>query len=145
MPEGRIPWKESNLALIGSELDHKIKQAAAQGEPQWENSGLGESAGVRVWRVEDFRVVPWPEEKHGQFHQGDSYVVVNSYKKNANTEALAHDVHIWIGKESSQDEYGTAAYKMVEADDYLSGAAVQHREVQGHESPVSLLYRCACV
>lgn len=134
MPE-RVPWKESNLALIGSDLDHKIKQAAAEGEPQWD--GVGQDVALRVWRIEQFRIVPWPERQYGRFHKGDSYVVLNSYKKNDDTDALAHDVHIWIGKESSQDEYGTAAYKMVEADDYLSGAAVQHREVQGHEGPVS--------
>lgn len=41
-----------------------------------------------------------------------------------------------IGSESSQDEYGTAAYKMVESDDYVGGAAIQHREVQGNEGEV---------
>ena len=36
--------------------------------------------------------------------------------------------------------YGTAAYKMVECDDVLGGAAVQHRETQGHESATFLGY-----
>jgi gelsolin len=128
MSEGRVPWKESNLALIGSDLDHKIKAAAAEGEPQWQ--GLGEDAGLYVWRIEQFRVVPWADV--GKFHIGDSYVVLNSYKVE---DALKHDIHIWIGSESSQDEYGTAAYKMVECDEFLGGAAIQHRETQGHESP----------
>ena len=38
----------------------------------------------------------------------------------------------------SKDEYGTAAYKTVELDTYLDDAAVQHREVQGHESQMFL-------
>ena len=134
--EGRVPWKESNLALIGSDLDHKIKAAAAEGEPQWE--GLGESAALKVWRIEQFRVVPWPAEKYGKFHTGDSYVVLNSYE--VGDASLKHDLHIWIGRESSQDEYGTAAYKMIEADESLGGAAIQHREVQGHESALFSSY-----
>ena len=35
-----------------------------------------------------------------------------------------------------KDEYGTAAYKTVELDTYLDDKAVQHREVQGSESPL---------
>lgn len=49
-------------------------------------------------------------------------------------------IAVWIGKESSQDEYGTAAYKMVECDEKLGGAAVQHRDVQGRESPLFQSY-----
>lgn len=136
--EGKVPWKESNLALIGSDLDHKIKEAAAGEEPAWSTAGVGESEGKNVWRIEQFKVAPWPEEKYGEFHKGDSYIVLNSYKRD-DSDALLHDLHIWIGSESSQDEYGTAAYKMVECDEFLGGKAVQHREVQGHESPVRFL------
>ena len=84
-------------------------------------------------------MVPWPEANYGSFHTGDSYVILNSYQKEG-SDAILHDVHIWIGNESSQDEYGTAAYKMVELDEKLGGAAIQHREVQGHESPLFQSY-----
>jgi gelsolin len=129
----RIPWKDSNLSLIGSDLDHKIKEAAADDETQWE--GIGEAPGLKVWRIEDFKVVPW--DKLGKFYTGDSYVVLNTYQRN---NKLLHDIHIWIGSESSQDEYGTAAYKMVECDEVLGGGAIQHRETQGHESSLFQSY-----
>jgi hypothetical protein len=39
-----------------------------------------------------------------------------------------------------QDEAGTAVYKTIELDTYLKDVPVQHREVQGHESPLFLSY-----
>jgi gelsolin len=96
-----LTYKQRTFPL--QQLDHKIKAAAAAGEPQWD--GIGESVALKVWRIEQFRVVPWETSKYGSFHTGDSYVVLNSYKKNDETDALAHDIHIWIGKESSQGMY----------------------------------------
>ena len=40
----------------------------------------------------------------------------------------------------NQDEYGTAAFKTVELDTFLDDKAVQHREVQGHESELFQTY-----
>ena len=51
-----------------------------------------------------------------------------------------YDAHFWIGKQSSQDEYATAAYKTVELDTYLKDAAIQYREVEGAESAKFLGY-----
>ncbi|XP_055486658.1 villin-1-like [Leucoraja erinacea] len=45
-----------------------------------------------------------------------------------------HDIHFWIGKDSSQDEQGSAAIYSTQMDDHLGGVAVQHREAQGYES-----------
>uniref|UniRef100_A0A670IUY4 Villin like n=1 Tax=Podarcis muralis TaxID=64176 RepID=A0A670IUY4_PODMU len=47
---------------------------------------------------------------------------------------FATDLHYWIGRDSSQDEQGAAAFYVTQMDDLLGGNPVQHREVQGHES-----------
>ena len=60
-------------------------------------------------------------------------LTLTRYKEEGSDELLM-DVHFWIGKHSTQDEYGTAAYKTVELDTLLDDKPVQHREVMGHES-----------
>lgn len=49
----------------------------------------------------------------GTFFSGDSYIVLNTYKKK-DSDKLLFDVHFWLGRYTSQDEAGTAAYKTVE-------------------------------
>jgi len=128
----KYDWKDSNLALFGSDTEKSVKKESAQGEPAWE--GVGQEEGLKIWRIVKFEVTEWPKEDYGSFYTGDSYIILNTYKPDPNNEELAYDVHFWIGKSSTQDEYGSAAYKTVELDTFLDDAAVQHREVQGHES-----------
>ena len=133
-------WQDTNMSLFGSDIEKKCKEAAADSEPQWDGAGV--KPGLQIWRIEQFRVKPWPKSKYGRFHVGDSYIILNTYVKEpeVNPDKLAWDVHFWIGSESTQDEYGTAAYKTVELDDSLRGAAIQHREVQEAESQLFLGY-----
>lgn len=131
-------WKDSNLALFGSDLDKKVKKDSAKTERAWQ--GAGESAGLKIWRIVKFEVKDWPKADYGKFYAGDSYIILNTYKPDPGSNELAYDVHFWIGSHSSQDEYGTAAYKTVELDTFLDDKPVQHREVQGHESDLFLTY-----
>lgn len=127
--------KDSNVELIGSDIDHQVKYNSAASEPAWHADGISTAAGLHIWRIEQFEVVPWPKEKYGQFLDGDSFIVLHSYKigEKEGNEKLGHDIFFWLGAHTSQDEAGTAAYKTVELDEFLGGAATQHREVQ--ESP----------
>jgi len=129
--------EDSNIANIGSDLDKKIRQAAAQTEPAWLNAG--KEIGLQIWRIEKFTVQHVPKDTYGTFYSGDSYIVLNTYKKK-DAPKILWDVHFWLGKFTTQDEAGTAAYKTVELDDLLGGDPVQHREVQGHESDLFLSY-----
>ncbi|KAK7496121.1 hypothetical protein BaRGS_00012531, partial [Batillaria attramentaria] len=133
----KYDWKDSNLALFGSDTEKEVKKESAEQEPAWQ--GAGQEPGLKVWRIENFEVKDWPEDDYGEFFNGDSYIILNTYK-DEETEELNYDVHFWIGKNSSQDEYGTAAYKTVELDTLLDDKPVQHREVQGHESKLFKSY-----
>lgn len=118
---------------MGTPLEKAIREATAGHEDAWKKL-KPKKVGVQVWRIEKFLVVPWPQKKYGKFYNGDSYIVLNTYISKGGKGAIAWDVHFWIGSESTQDEYGTAAYKTVELDDYLGGAATQYRETEGNES-----------
>jgi len=128
---------ESNIANLGSDLEKKVKLEAAQHEEAWKS--IGKEPGLEIWRIEKFKVVPIPKNTYGQFHSGDSYIVLHTYKR-PNADKLNFDVHFWLGAVTTQDEAGTAAYKTVELDDYLAGAPIQYRETQGYESDRFLSY-----
>ncbi|XP_069141091.1 gelsolin-like protein 2 isoform X2 [Argopecten irradians] len=130
-------WKDSNMALFGSDTEKKVKKESAQTEPAWE--GAGQQVGIKIWRIVKFKVTDWPKEDYGKFYNGDSYILLNTYKEDDSDELL-YDVHFWIGAKSSQDEYGTAAYKTVELDTFLDDKPVQHREVQSRESDLFKSY-----
>ena len=129
--------EDSNIANIGSDLDKKIRQAAAGTEKAWSNAG--KELGLQIWRIEKFTVQHVPKDTYGTFYSGDSYILLHTYRKKDAPKYL-WDVHFWLGKFTTQDEAGTAAYKTVELDDLLNGDPVQHREVQGHESDLFLSY-----
>lgn len=128
--------KDSNVELIGSDIDHKVKYSSAASEPAWNNGKIGREPGLFVWRIENFEVIPLPKDKYGTFYDGDSYIVLYSYKvgKDGDEQKLGHEIFFWLGGKTSQDEAGTAAYKTVELDEFLHGVAVQHREVQAEMS-----------
>jgi len=129
---------DSNIANLGTDLEKKVKAEAAGHEKAWD--GIGQAPGLEIWRIQQFKVVPVPKQTYGQFHTGDSYIVLNTYKPRPDSEKLAYDVHFWLGAYTTQDEAGTAAYKTVELDDRLGGLPVQYREVQGYESSRFLSY-----
>ncbi|KAH9637563.1 hypothetical protein HF086_014203 [Spodoptera exigua] len=80
-------------------------RSKARVHPAFANAGR--VAGVEVWRIQ-----------------------TTADKRNN----LSWNIYYWIGSESSQDESGAAAILTVGLDDKFNGAAIQHREVLGHES-----------
>jgi len=129
---------DTNMENYGSKEHRDLRQNAAQKEKAWQ--GAGKAPGLQIWRIEKFQVKKWPKKQYGQFHAGDSYIILDTIKQDA---GLAYNVYFWLGAQTSQDEAGTAAYKTVELDDLLGDAPVQYREVQGNESTGFLqLFKC---
>ena len=122
--------KNTNLEKPSEKPTSEPKETIGP-DPAW--VGCGERVGLEIWRINNFKVEHWPKADYGQFYDGDSYIILNTYNPPGKTD-LCYDVHFWIGTHSTQDEYGTAAYKTVELDGYLEDKPIQHREVQGHES-----------
>ncbi|KAF1585309.1 Villin-1, partial [Eudyptes moseleyi] len=87
--------------------------------------------GLQIWRIENMELVPVPTKSYGNFYEGDCYVLLLTRKTGS---SFSYNIHYWLGKESSQDEQGAAAIYTTQMDDHLGTVAVQHREVQGHES-----------
>ncbi|WJX83787.1 Villin-2 [Trifolium repens] len=105
--------------------------------------GVGQKVGTEIWRIENFQPVPLPKSDYGKFYMGDSYIILQTTQGKGGS--YLYDIHFWIGKDTSQDEAGTAAIKTIELDASLGGRAVQHREIQGHESDKFLSYFKPCI
>ncbi|WOG96873.1 hypothetical protein DCAR_0416211 [Daucus carota subsp. sativus] len=105
--------------------------------------GAGQKDGLEIWRIENFKPVLLSESSHGKFFTGDSYIILKTTA--LKSRALHHDIHFWLGRDTSQDEAGTAAIKTVELDAVLKGRAVQYREVQGRETEKFLSYFKPCI
>uniref|UniRef100_A0AAY4EFP0 Macrophage-capping protein n=2 Tax=Denticeps clupeoides TaxID=299321 RepID=A0AAY4EFP0_9TELE len=85
--------------------------------------------GLRAWRVEKMKAVLLDPAQLGVFFNGDSYLVLN------NRGEEGADLHMWIGEKSSWDEQGACAMLATQLDHFLGGDPVQHRQVQGYETP----------
>jgi len=143
----------TNMCLVGSNADREAREAAAKTEPQW--LGIGQKDVLTIWQIDGPNVKSWPRYKYSQFCTQDCYLVLRSRKirskinnsdqvlmvnNNPLRNSLKHDLHLWVGKESSGVIQGIAAYKMVEANTSLERKAIQHREEQGKESKLFLSY-----
>jgi gelsolin len=134
--EEKAKWEDSNVAGIGGKENRDLRKAAAETEVAWKDAGKAE--GLQIWRIEKFHVKAWPKGDYGQFFRGDSYIILQTYKKDPAAEKLCYNLFFWLGRDSTQDEQGTAAYKTVELDDLLGDVPVQCREVDGAESAAFL-------
>ena len=128
MAEG-IAFEDTNMALFGTDIEKNLKHNNALNEPEWHK--IPKEPCLKIWRIEKFAVVPWPEKMYGTFYNGDSFIVLHIAKIN---DSLDYTAFMWVGKQSTKDETGTAAYKIVELDDFFRGGVDLCYEAQDNES-----------
>lgn len=121
---------QGNIARV-QKKDVDLSKLTNKGKPEREKAVDDGSGKLEVWRVEDFKKVPVEASKHGQFYQGDSYVLLYTYLDKQKKEAYI--IYFWQGLDSTQDEKGASALLAKELDDQYGGAPVQVRVVQNKE------------
>ena len=90
----KYDWKDSNMALFGSDTEKKVKKESAETEPAWK--GAGQAVGMQIWRIVKFKVTHWPKEDYGKFYDGDSYIILNTYKKPESEVSAAERVVVVV-------------------------------------------------
>ena len=70
MAATQASFANSNIALLGSDIEHRVREQAAGTEPAWQHAGKRQ--GLEIWRIENFKVVPWLTSHH-ELYDGDSY------------------------------------------------------------------------
>ena len=83
---------------------YEIPGAPTKSYPQWILDVKPANVGVLIWRIENFQVVPWPKDQYGKFFNGDTYIVLNIYRRHGSYGSVIKDLHFWIGSKSSADE-----------------------------------------
>ncbi len=127
----QLAFEDTNMFNFGTDLELKVKKAASQHEAEWHTIS-GDTPGIATWRIENFSLARWPENLSGSFYDGDSYIVLIT-SKIASGE-ISREAHMWIGKDTTADESGTAAYKIVELDDFFSRKVTLVWNSQGNET-----------
>ncbi|PIK49805.1 putative gelsolin-like protein 2 [Apostichopus japonicus] len=129
----KYDWKDSNLALFGSDTEKSVKKESAQHELAWKNAG----------RRSEFK---YGVSKNSRLFIGPGKITVNSTTGILISSSI-HTKRKTVTARNSYtmftfglDEYGTAAYKTVELDHYLDDKPIQHREVMKHESELFKTY-----
>jgi len=125
---------------LGARFDAEAKQISEASQPKIDNLavlanrksqgfGLPHEGNIEIWRIENFRRVPYPKEKYAHFYAGDSYIIQFTYLIGG---APAHMLYFWQGEDSTADERGASAFLTVSVSDELGGVP-QVRVVQGKE------------
>uniref|UniRef100_A0AC11CQN5 Villin like n=4 Tax=Ovis aries TaxID=9940 RepID=A0AC11CQN5_SHEEP len=112
----------------------KAEALASRMDPRWGLPNTESHRDLHIWIIENLQMVPVPEPAYGNFFEKHCYVVLHVPQRLKATPGAPKDLHYWIGKMAGAGAEGAPGSLLQQLNEALGGAAVQHREVQGHES-----------
>lgn len=89
-----FPYREVPFSKAKTSQTESLSDNMAAHHPEFERAG--QKHGLQVWRVENFDLVPVPENLHGGFYTGDAYLILNTIKQRSGN--LQYDLHFWLGE-----------------------------------------------
>eukprot|EP00249_Psilotum_nudum_P017143 c26180_g2_i1 orf=638-3619(+) len=104
--------------------------------------GVGHKVETEIWRLENSHPVAVLGSEKGKFFSGETYIILQTTVLKSG--AFCHNVHYWLGKDTSEDIAIVAAFKAVELDAALGSCTAQYREVEGYETDMFLSYFKPC-
>ena len=93
---------------------------------------VGQFPGLSIWEIENFYPNQLEESAHGQFYEGDCYIVLNTFTDDAG--ALDWKIFFWIGDKATLDKRTCSAIHSVNLRNYLGANGRTIREEQCDES-----------
>ncbi|CAM4856581.1 unnamed protein product [Rotaria socialis] len=125
-------YSKGNIAkIVSSQFDintmHLHPELAAA--TQMPDNGSGKK---EIYRIDQFKMIPYAESMHGTFFSGDSFVIQYTYSDQQRSNTL---IYFWLGHFSSIDEQAAAAIGAVELDKKINGTGTIIRVVQDKEPP----------
>uniref|UniRef100_A0AAZ1WV68 Gelsolin n=1 Tax=Oreochromis aureus TaxID=47969 RepID=A0AAZ1WV68_OREAU len=128
-------WRDPSDTVVRPKLTPVIGHVPFDASTLHQSEGMAAQYGMvdcgdgekRIWRVEGSEKVPVDSASYGQFHGGDSYIILYRYQ---HSDRSGQIIYMW---ERSLPEVAASVFLAVEVDDELEGSAVQVRVIQGKE------------
>ncbi|KAL3975171.1 hypothetical protein ACER0C_021057 [Sarotherodon galilaeus] len=125
----------TKLCLVRPKLTPVIGEVPFDASTLHQSEGMAAQYGMVDYgdgekRGEGSEKVPVDSASYGQFHGGDSYIILYRYQ---HSDRSGQILYMWQGAESTQDKVAASVFLAVEVDDELEGSAVQVRVIQGKE------------
>jgi len=134
---GRVAKMRKSEVDIGSLKEKRAVQRHASMIQAHETEKQGGE--LKIFRIENMAKVELDPSMHGQFYDGDCYIVCHTWKEGSGVGREHCVIYIWQGPESSIDERGASAIMTVQIDTEDYGGRASQVHVTGGKEEESFL------